>query len=268
MTEASDISHVAHQFNDADQQRETATLGMWVFLATEILFFGAIFVAYGVYRLRFEEAFRQGSMDLKWYLGGINTAVLLGSSFFMALGVHASQHGHTDALVRYLWITIALGMLFIGIKGLEYYLEYQEGLLPGPITFHNVKPSEQEENGFVRGFGKFEEWIAPVAKAEHKSDVRPPEERLFMCFYFIMTGIHATHMLIGIGVMLTLIYLAKRGTFSAAYHNPVEMAGLYWHFVDTVWVFLFPIRLGLPDGADRSDAAAGVNLRVCLHQRR
>src|SRR5206468_10208290 len=98
MTETSQISrgeHVAHQFNDADQQRETATLGMWVFLATEILFFGAIFVAYGVYRLKYEEEFRQGSMDLKWYLGGINTAVLLGSSFFMALAVHASQHGHT-----------------------------------------------------------------------------------------------------------------------------------------------------------------------------
>jgi cytochrome c oxidase subunit III len=231
MTEASQTSrgvHVAHQFNDADQQRETAALGMWVFLATEVLFFGAIFVAYGVYRLKYEEAFRQGSMDLKWYLGGFNTAVLLGSSFFMALAVHASQHGHTSSL-------------FVGIKGLEYYLEYQEGLLPGPISFHNVKPPEEEENGFVRAFSRFEQWIAPVAPARDKAKVRPTEERLFMTFYFIMTGIHATHMLIGIGVMLTLIYLAKRGTFSAAYHNPVEMSGLYWHFVDTVWVFLFPI---------------------------
>jgi cytochrome c oxidase subunit 3 len=234
-------SHVAHQFEDADQQREVATLGMWVFLATEVLFFGAIFVAYGVYRLRWPEAFRQGSIDLKWYLGGINTAVLLGSSFFMAMAVHASQHGNTRSLIRNLWLTIALGALFLGIKATEYYLEYEEGLVPGQTLFHQTPPAGYQVSAFARAFEKFEAWIKPVTAASNEMEIRPRQERLFMTFYFIMTGIHATHMIVGLGVMLTLVVLAKRGKFSAAYHNPVEVAGLYWHFVDTVWVFLFPI---------------------------
>lgn len=234
-------SLVAHQFEDADQQREVATLGMWTFLATEILFFGAVLVAYAVYRLRWPDAFRQGSIDLKWYLGGFNTAVLLISSFFMAMGVHAAQLGHSKKLVVYLILTVILGTLFLVVKGTEYYIEYEEGLVPGPITFKVHPPPESEENGFIRAFKTFEKKVEPWTAEETEKEIRPPQERLFMTFYFILTGIHATHMIIGIGLLLTLIVLAKRGHFTANHHNAVEIAGLYWHFVDTVWVFLFPI---------------------------
>jgi cytochrome c oxidase subunit 3 len=222
----SDHSVVAHQFEDADQQREVSTLGMWTFLATEVLFFGAVLTAYGVYRLRWPEAFRQGSIDLKWYLGGFNTLVLLVSSFFMALAVRSAQMGQQKKLIFNLWLTVILGALFLVVKGTEYYIEYQEGLVPGPITFQTTPPPESQENRFIHAFTRFEHWIQPETQAPGERVVRPPQERLFMTFYFILTGIHATHMIVGLGVMLTLIFLAHRGKFTAAYHNPVEVAGL------------------------------------------
>jgi cytochrome c oxidase subunit 3 len=231
---------VAHQFEDVAQQREASTLGMWAFLSTEILFFGAIFVAYGVYRLRWPEQYRQGSLELKWYLGAINTAVLLISSFFMAMGVHAAATGQIKSLVRNLLWTIVLGTLFLVIKGTEYYLEYEDGLVPG-VAFKMEKPPESAESGFARAFESFEHWISPVAKNRGETHRRSPQEEQFMMFYFIMTGIHATHMVIGIALLSWLVWMARRGKFSAEYHNPVEITGLYWHFVDTVWVFLFPI---------------------------
>jgi cytochrome c oxidase subunit 3 len=203
---------VPEQFEDAEQQRESATLGMWTFLATEVLFFGGVFLGYTFYRLRWPEDFRHGSLDLKWYFGAINTGVLLGSSFTMALAVHAASHGERSRLVRYLLLTIGLAVVFLLIKASEYTIEYREHLVPG-LNF----------------------------AMEHDGHRRPPREYLFMSFYFVMTGIHATHMIIGIGVMAVLVVLARRGWFSREYHNPVEMAGLYWHFVDIVWVFLFPM---------------------------
>jgi cytochrome c oxidase subunit III len=208
MTEASS-AHVAEQFADADQQHESATLGMWTFLATEVLFFGVLFVSYTICRLRWPEAFRAGSLDLKWYLGAINTAVLLGSSFMMALAVRAAALGDNRAIVRALLCTIGLAVLFLGIKGTEYYIEYREQLIP---------------------------WLDFSTRGQE----RQPQEELFMTFYFTMTAIHATHMLIGIGIMLVLIWMTRRGKFSKAWHTPIEMTGLYWHFVDIVWVFLFP----------------------------
>ena len=231
---------VEHQFRDVGQQREVATLGMWAFLATEVLFFGGMFVAYSVYRIRWPEAFRQGSLDLKWYLGGINTAVLLVSSFFMALAVHASQKGDNRKIAQCLLATIALALVFLGIKATEYYLEFDEGLVPGRL-FKAEPPAESQVSGFTRMFTGMERWTAERLHHPVEHNRRPEHEQLFMCFYFIMTAIHATHMLIGIGLMAWLILLARRNTFSADWHNPVEVIGLYWHFVDTVWVFLFPI---------------------------
>jgi cytochrome c oxidase subunit 3 len=232
--------YVAHQFEEAEQQKEAATVGMWTFLATEILFFGALLVAYAVYRLRWPEEFRQGSLDLKWYLGGINTAVLLGSSFFMAMAVHAASLGHNAKIIRNLVLTIVLACVFLVIKGTEYYLEWDEGLLPGSSFRHNPPP-KSEESAFGRMFTSLEDAMKSETAAPHEEKQRPAQEELFMFFYFVLTGIHATHMIIGIGVMITLVWMTKQGKFSAAYHNPVEITGLYWHFVDTVWVFLFPI---------------------------
>ncbi|MDB5173290.1 MAG: cytochrome c oxidase subunit [Phycisphaerales bacterium] len=233
-------SLVAHQFEDAGQQREASRLGMWAFLSTEILFFGAVFVAYAVYRLRWPDDYRQGSLELKWYLGAINTAVLLLSSFFMALGVHASELGQNSRLIRNLILTIVLGSLFLAIKATEYYLEYEDGLVPG-ASFRMEPPPEEAGSGFARAVKSFERAISRAPKGQGEVARRTRAEEQFMVFYFIMTGIHATHMVIGIALLCVLVWMARRRKFSAAYNNPVEITGLYWHFVDTVWVFLFPI---------------------------
>jgi cytochrome c oxidase subunit 3 len=231
---------VHEQFQDRTQQREAATLGMWTFLATEILFFGGLFVSYAVYRLRFPASFRHGSLDLKWYLGGFNTGVLLFSSFFMAMAVHASQRGDNPKIIRYLLWTMLLAVIFVGIKFTEYYIEYDEALVPG-YRFRMEEPPPAEESAFTRALNRFQHHIEPASAEAAEHTRRGDQEPLFMCFYFIMTAIHATHMLIGIGLMTWLVWMARRKKFSAEWHNPVENIGLYWHFVDTVWVFLFPI---------------------------
>ncbi|HSU65744.1 MAG TPA: cytochrome c oxidase subunit 3 family protein [Tepidisphaeraceae bacterium] len=238
-------SLVPEQFEDRHQQKESSTLGMWTFLATEILFFGVLFASYTIYRHQWPDAFRRGSLDLKWYLGGLNTAVLLLSSFCMAMAVHAAALGNSGKIIRYLALTILIGGLFLAIKGTEYYIEFREHLVPGP-NFRIDPPAEEQTGVVVGAFDKFEKWFHSSVlhdedRYEHERHLpRPGNEELFMLFYFIMTAIHATHMIIGIGVMIVLIVMAKRGAFSAKYHNPVEMFGLYWHFVDIVWVFLFP----------------------------
>ena len=200
---------VAQQFDDYEQQQEASTLGMWVFLATEILFFGALFLGYTVYRGMYPAVYGEASRRLDIVFGTINTGVLLCSSLTMAMAVHEAQRGKRRMLILFLILTMVLGAAFLGIKFYEYYQKYQESLIPGP--------------GFV--------WDG--SDATHAS--------LFFIFYFVMTGMHALHMIIGIGLMATLIVLALRGKFNAIYYAPVELGGLYWHFVDIVWVFLFPL---------------------------
>jgi cytochrome c oxidase subunit 3 len=211
---------VEQQFEDAEQQKETATLGMWTFLATEILFFGVMFTAYLQCRTRWPDAFREGSSDLKIWLGGINTAVLLTSSLFMALVVRNAALGNNKRVVRFLLITIALGVVFLGIKGTEYYLEAQDQLVP-MIDYSTVPPDQAH---------------LPAAQQHH----RPKQEQLFMIFYFIITAFHALHMIVGVSVLSVLTVLTRRGRYSADHHDPIEIAGLYWHFVDIVWVFVYP----------------------------
>ena len=200
---------VANQFDDIEQQHESASLGMWIFLATEIMFFGAMFLGYAVYRARYAAAYSEASRHLDVLLGGINTAALLCSSLTMALAVHAAQLGGRRTVVIFLVATIALGSVFLGIKSLEYYHKYEEQLIPGP-NFHFAGPN-----------------------ATHA--------QIFFSFYLVMTGMHALHMVIGIGVMLVMIVLTLGRRFSAEYYFPIEMTGLFWHFVDIVWVFLFPL---------------------------
>jgi len=230
---------VSPQFEDRHQQKESATLGMWTFLATEILFFGVLFTCYTIYRHQWPSGFQQGSLDLKWYLGGLNTAVLLVSSFCMAMAVNAAAVGSNARIIRYLLLTILIGGVFLTIKGTEYYVEYREHLVPG-LNFRLTKPPASEAGWLVNQFDAFEHWFRDKTGAQEPPDQRQPQEQLFMLFYFIMTAIHATHMIIGIGIMLVLIAMTKRNVFSTKYHNPIEMFGLYWHFVDIVWVFLFP----------------------------
>lgn len=224
----SKAAFVEQQFEDMEQQTHAATLGMWVFLATEVLFFGVLFTSYTVCRTRWPDAFRHGSQDLKLWIGGINTAVLLTSSFFMALAVRSAALGNNRHVVVFLGITILFGLAFLGLKGVEYTLEAEEHLVPG-INFTTIPPDE----------------VNLPADQQHP---RPEQERLFMIFYFIMTCFHALHMIVGVSVLGTLAVLTRRGHFSAAYHNPIEIAGLYWHFVDIVWVFLYPALYLLRQG--------------------
>jgi cytochrome c oxidase subunit III len=199
----------AHQFDDPEQQHEAASLGMWAFLCTEMLFFGGLFLGYTVYRTLYPAAFTEGSHHLDILLGSINTAVLIGSSLTMALAVHSTQVGRRRALVAFLGLTMLLGSVFLGIKFVEYGHKFGEGLVPGAH--------------FVYG--------GPFAA----------QVQLFFSFYFVMTGLHALHMVVGIGIMAVLAWSGWRGKFSPAYYTPVEIGGLYWHFVDVVWIFLFPL---------------------------
>lgn len=200
---------VREQFNNPEQQRETATVGMWVFIVTEIMLFGGLFTAFAVYRLSFFRAFEIGSKDMKFWMGALNTAVLICSSFTMALAVYSAEMGRRLRVIFFLACTIIIGLLFLAIKFTEYYLHYQDGRVPG-LNFHAVGPN-------------------------------PGHEQMFFVFYFIMTGLHATHMIIGIGLLSVMILRTLAGSISAGYHTPIDNIGLYWHFVDVVWVFLFAI---------------------------
>lgn len=199
----------AHHFTDMDQQREASTLGMWTFLVTEIMFFGGLFVAYALYRSMYPDAFAEASLRLNLVLGAVNTGVLICSSLTMVLAVRDAQTGKVKGLVRYLIATIVLGSAFLVIKAFEYSHKIHEHLIPGS-SFQFAGP-----------FGQ--------------------QAEMFFSLYFMMTGLHAIHMIIGIGVLSVLLYQAKRGRFTAEYYSPIDVAGLYWHFVDVVWIYLFPL---------------------------
>jgi cytochrome c oxidase subunit III len=204
---------LAHHFDNLEQQHEASTLGMWVFLVTEIMFFGGLFMAYLTYRTWYPEGWVAGSHELDILLGAINTAVLICSSLTMALGVHAAQLGSRKGQVTFLLLTIALGTTFLVIKAFEYEHKFHVGLVPG--AHYTPLP----------------EWPAEIARSTE----------LFFSIYFAMTGLHALHMVIGIGILGVLTVMAHRNWFGAEYYAPVETAGLYWHFVDIVWIFLFPL---------------------------
>jgi cytochrome c oxidase subunit III len=198
---------VAEQFEDSHQQYEAALLGMWTFLATEILFFGGLFMAYLVYRHAYPIGFAVGSRQTDLFFGTLNTVILLTSSLTMALAVHAAQENHRRALVRYLGLTLAFAVGFLVVKGFEYHEDFVQHLIPGP----------------------------------HFNPALPPHADLFFYLYWAMTGLHGFHVLAGILVLSTIAYLGDRGHYSAAYFTPVELSGLYWHFVDLVWIFLYPL---------------------------
>jgi len=197
-----------------EQQREAGQLGMWVFLITEVMFFGGMFTAYTIYRSFHPEAFAAASHTLDLTLGATNTVVLIVSSLTMALAVYSVQVGNRKALIIFLVITLLLGLTFLGIKAVEYSHKFEHGLVPG-LGFR------WEGEGHDPRF------------AEHA--------HIFIWIYFAMTGLHALHMIIGIGILSCLIYFSWRGKYSPEYHAPVELSGLYWHFVDIVWIFLFPL---------------------------
>jgi len=204
-----------HHFENQEQQKDSATIGMWTFLLTEIMFFGGLFLAYFVYRQWYPLAFASASLNTNLWLGAANTTVLICSSLTMALGVHSAALGKRKLLVLFLVLTLFLGGIFLGVKAYEYHDKWVKHEVPG-IHFHC-----EDEHG------------KPCLDEAHT--------QLFFSLYFGMTGLHASHMVIGAGILLVLIWQAWKGKFTSGWYTPIEMFGLYWHFVDIVWIFLFPL---------------------------
>jgi len=206
---------LAHQFDDLDQQHESSTLGMWVFLCTEIMFFGGLFTGYTLYRGAYPEAWGAASREMDIFLGALNTAVLITSSLTMALAIHAAQIGKRRVAMIFLALTMLLGLGFLGVKAIEYHDHW---------THHQFPGSSFQFDGAYQG-----------------QPVDPKKAELFFSFYWVMTGMHALHMVIGIVIVACIFYGVWKGRYLLAGANPVEMTGLYWHFVDVIWIFLFPL---------------------------
>jgi cytochrome c oxidase subunit III len=228
-----------HHFDTMGQQKEAAVVGMWVFLLTEILFFGGLFVAYMIYRIWYFDAFAEASRSLDITLGLLNTAVLIGSSLTMAMAVRGAQTNKRKATVNWLILTMLLGSVFLGVKVIEYADKFAHHHVPGP---HFVWASEHAAPGAEGGSAA----AAPATESAHRQLSLSPEQlqqttQLYFSLYFTMTGLHALHMIIGIGLMSVITWMAWKGRFDEHYYTPVELSGLYWHFVDIVWIFLFPL---------------------------
>jgi len=215
-THAEDFG-LAHQFEDLAQQHDADTLGIWIFLVTEIMFFGGVFASYAILRWLYFAAFEGGSRILDIRLGAINTVVLLGSSLTMALSVRSAQVGNRRALVLFLILTMILGGAFLGVKAYEYHQKFVEHVVPGL------------------------DWAPEGEVLTRLAPGGLNHAQLYFLFYFAMTGLHALHMIIGMGLLLWLVLRARKGEFTPGYFAPVEVVGLYWHFVDIVWIFLFPL---------------------------
>lgn len=238
-----------HHFDTPGQQKEAATLGMWAFLVTEIMLFGGIFMAYTVYRWAYHEIWSAAAAHLNTPLATINTVVLLVSSLTVALAVHAAEVGNRRQLVRLLLLTMLLGVTFLGIKFTEYgekfahcagyvnpiawatggeRLSEAECLVPGKNFLFPVEVASEGES------------VTTEAAVAAQPGMKSPHQ-LFYFLYFCATGLHAIHMLIGLAVVGTITWMARRGRFSPEYSTPVEIGGLYWHLIDIIWVFLFPL---------------------------
>jgi cytochrome c oxidase subunit 3 len=198
-----------HHFTTAEQQRDAAKIGMWLFLVTEILLFGGLFVGYGILWSRFPEAFASAHHHLDRTLGFVNTVVLLVSSFTMVMAVDSARQSKRERLILFLSLTIALAGVFLGIKFFEYSHKIHAGLLPGKLF--------------------------------HYQGAANPREFLFFSFYFMMTGLHGVHIVAGMCLLGWVLRRAVRGDFSGRYYTPVDLAGLYWHLVDVIWIYLFPL---------------------------
>jgi cytochrome c oxidase subunit 3 len=246
---------LAHHFADLEQQKATLILGMWAFLITELMIFGGLFTAYTVYRYIYPVAFEEASGRLSWVIGGINTVVLITSSFTMVMGVYGAQVGNRRLLVGNLVATLCLGLAFLCLKGGEYVLDYHEYLTPfdsrfDPEEWHGWKKYEKEDPQHSGQVSELTALASQEAKTRAQIQEQLREEtksryfgqvKLFLTMYYIMTGLHALHMIAGLSVLSVVIRRAAHGRYTPEYHPGVEMMGLYWHFVDLVWIFLLPL---------------------------
>jgi len=272
-----------HQFEDMNQQEESVSIGMWMFLVQEIMFFGGLFTVYLVFRSKFPIAFAAGSNHLDAFWGGLNTIVLIVSSLTMALTVFYAQRGNRNMQVIMILLTMLFGATFLGVKAIEYTDKYNHGTIPVDGWNKKTKKethtehaslvlpfetkasaaeanSEAEAHPYVNPRGNFQITEHDIELVKQEEEFLTEDERIgyysngaidpakvrdkvriFYWIYFVMTGLHALHMIVGLGLMTWLCWKAWKRTFSAVYYMPVEMSGLYWHFVDIVWIFLFPL---------------------------
>ena len=217
--EAHENPALLHHFATPEQQKDAASLGMWIFLVTEVMFFGGMFCAYLVYRYWYFGDFAAASSSIDLTLGTVNTAVLICSSLTVAMAVRCAQTGRQKAIVVYLILTIILGLAFLGIKGVEYKQKFDENHVPGLANFHLEGHVPRHPN-------------VPVDQRH---------AQIYFSLYFAMTGMHALHMIIGVGLFGYLAWKAWKGLYGPGYYTPLENGGLYWHFVDIVWIYLFPL---------------------------
>ena len=200
---------LAHHFDTAEQQFSAAKLGIWLFLSTEILMFGGLFVAYAIFHNMYPEMFAEGAKYLDWRMGAVNTIVLLLSSFTMAMGIYYAQKNNNKKVAQMMWLTIICGAIFMVIKYFEYSHKIHLGIMPGDLfTFTGAEAGNLA---------------------------------LYFSLYYCMTGVHGTHVLIGMGLIFWIARRAKRNEFSEKYYTPVEGVGLFWHLVDLIWIYLFPL---------------------------
>jgi cytochrome c oxidase subunit III len=257
-----------HHFETAQQQKEAATLGMWAFLVTEVMLFGGIFMAYIVYRWAFPDVWAESASHLNTPLGTVNTVVLLVSSLTVALAVNAAEEGRRRTLLTMLGITIVLGLAFLVIKGYEYSEKFShcygystpaawatgtgqhavdECLVPGRAFLFPAEHGAShagEATPAAEGAAAAESAVSAEATGHSQAAPQGGQQtphQLFFFLYFVATGLHAVHMLIGLTIVSTLTFLSWRGVFTPTYSTPVEIGGLYWHLIDIIWVFLFPL---------------------------
>jgi len=228
---------LVHQFDSMEQQREASTFGMWVFLLTEIMMFGGLFAAYLIYRIKYYDAFVAGSSSIDVTWGFINTLVLIGSSLTMALAVSAAQRAWRRGAQIFIVLTMILGSVFLGVKAIEYHQKYVEHHIPGGVfgAFDAVSDYPGEDHNIYWDLVNKEHRTPEAAKQI------ADQTQIFFCFYFAMTGLHALHMIIGLILMTWLLVQVQRLNIGPEYYTPVELSGLYWHFVDIVWIYLFPL---------------------------
>jgi cytochrome c oxidase subunit 3 len=236
------------QFETLEQQKDTATLGMWIFLTTEVLFFGGMFMTYTINRHAYNAAFGIGGNTLDLKLGGLNTVILILSSLTMAMSVWAAQVGKKKQVTGFLIATLVLGTAFLGVKAVEYKQKYDHHLIPGhnfDVTYCINNPSSCDLTGSKLESERKE--IEEAIKAEENENpgsgliALNAHAQLYFSLYFGMTGLHALHMIVGAGLLIWLIAQSFGGRFHPGYNTPVEVTGLYWHFVDIVWIYLFPL---------------------------
>jgi cytochrome c oxidase subunit III len=235
------------QFNTLEQQKDSATLGMWIFLVTEVLFFGGMFLTYTVNRHLYFTAFGVGGNMLDLRLGATNTVVLIASSFTMAMSVWSAQTNKKKLLPLCLILTLILGCVFLGIKYVEYKQKFDHHLIPGhsfDLTYRINHPAPGDDPK------ELEEERKEIEDAARTEAAGTPQEaltalnahaQLYFSLYFGMTGLHALHMIIGAGLLIWVIKESFKGRFTASYNTPIEVVGLYWHFVDIVWIYLFAL---------------------------